>query len=95
MLNHPTQDKLLTLKLLGMAQALEEQRRLPACDAMSFEERLGLLVDREMTARGNRQLAQRLKRAVRLLLADADTRSAEQARVRGRQRAARELAAQP
>ena len=40
-------------------------------------------------------LAQRLKRAVRLLLADADTRSAEQARVRGRQRAARELAAQP
>jgi len=46
-----------------MAGALEEQRQLQACDAMSFEERLGLLVDREMTQRSNRQLAQRLKRA--------------------------------
>lgn len=63
MLNHPTQDKLIALKLLGMAQALEEQRRLPDCDSLSFEERLGLLVDREMTARDNRYLAQRLKRA--------------------------------
>jgi DNA replication protein DnaC len=63
MLNHPTQDKLLTLKLFGMAAALDEQRQLPACDPMSFEERLGLLVDREMTQRSNRQLAQRVKRA--------------------------------
>jgi DNA replication protein DnaC len=63
MLNHPTQDKLLSLKLLGMAAALQEQRQLPDCDAMTFEERLGLLVDRETTARDNRHLAQRLKRA--------------------------------
>lgn len=63
MLNHPTQDKLLALKLLGMAQAFEEQPRIPAHDAMTFEERLGLLVDRESTQRGKRQLAQRLKRA--------------------------------
>jgi DNA replication protein DnaC len=63
MLNHPTQDKLLALKLLGMAEAFEEQRRIPAHDAMTFEERLGLLVDRESTQRGNRELAQRLKRA--------------------------------
>ncbi len=63
MLNHPTQDKLLTLGLPGMAMAFEEQRRLPACDAMSFEERFGLLVDREMTERSNRRLVQRLKLA--------------------------------
>ena len=63
MLTHPTQDKLTTLKLFGMAAALDEQRQSCACDALSFEERLGLLVDREMTARGNRQLAQRLMRA--------------------------------
>ncbi len=72
MLNHPTHDKLLALKLPGMAAALEQQRHFPShlpngevmsFEAMSFEERLGLLVDREMTHRSNTQLAQRLKSA--------------------------------
>jgi DNA replication protein DnaC len=63
MLNHPTHDKLVAMKLLGMAAALTEQRQMPVCDAMNFDERLGLLVDREMTERSNRQLAVRLKTA--------------------------------
>lgn len=63
MLNHPTHDKMLALRLLGMAEAFEEQRRIPAHDSLSFEERLGLLVDRETTQRQNRQITQRLKRA--------------------------------
>ncbi len=63
MLNHPTTEKLQTLKLTGMAKALEEQRQMPDIDELCFEERLGLLVDREATERENRQLATRLKKA--------------------------------
>jgi DNA replication protein DnaC len=63
MLNHPTYDKLLTIKLLGMAQALEEQTAQPIYSSLSFEERLGLLVDRESIHRENRQLAIRLGKA--------------------------------
>lgn len=63
MLTHPTKDKLVAMKLLGMASALEEQAQLSICEQMTFEERLGLLVDREMTERDNRHLGVRLKRA--------------------------------
>ena len=63
MLNHPTLDKLKTLKLYGMIQGLLNQVQHPAIDQMSFEERLGLLVDREMTDRLDRRLKNRLLQA--------------------------------
>ena len=63
MLNHPTLDKLKTLKLYGMIQGLLNQEQHPAIDQMSFEERLGLLVDREMTDRLDRRLKNRLLQA--------------------------------
>lgn len=63
MLLHPTLDKLRALKLEGMADALQEQGALPECASLSFEERLGLLVDREMTRRHNKALRLRLGRA--------------------------------
>ena len=63
MLIHPTLDKLHTLKCPGMAAALTEQMALPDIDTLSFEERLGLLVDRELTERNNRRTANRLRRA--------------------------------
>jgi len=63
MLSNPTLDKLATLKLLGMRDALQEQGQLPEYQALSFEERLGLLVDREVLARQNRQTQTRLKKA--------------------------------
>ena len=63
MLNHPTLDKLLALKLTGMAKALSEQMDLPESQALGFEERLGLLVDREMTVRSDRRLTTRLRQA--------------------------------
>ena len=63
MLTHPTLDKLHTLKCPGMAAALSEQMTLPDIDTLSFEERLGLLVDRELTERNNRRLSNRLRRA--------------------------------
>jgi DNA replication protein DnaC len=63
MLNHPTLDKLNTLKFTGMAKALSEQMALPEIEQLSFEERLGLLVDREMTVRDDRRLKTRLRKA--------------------------------
>ena len=47
----------------GLAKALTEQLDAPEVDALSFEERLGLLVDRELTERHSRQLTNRLRRA--------------------------------
>lgn len=63
MLRHPTIDKLREIKLIGMAEALEEQARHSEIDALTFEERLGLLVDHEKTLRDNRRLKNRLRRA--------------------------------
>jgi len=63
MLNHPTFEKLHALRLSGMYQALMEQMQMPEITALSFEERLGLLVDRESTERENRRLTTRLRQA--------------------------------
>jgi DNA replication protein DnaC len=61
MLTHPTQERLTALGLTGMAKALEEQQRQPDIAALPFEERLGLLVDREAIERENKRLVSRLK----------------------------------
>lgn len=63
MLKHPTLDKLESLRLFGMAKGLREQLERTDGASFTFEERLGLLVDREMTERENTRLASRLKRA--------------------------------
>lgn len=63
MLNHPTLEKLQALRLPAMAKGLREQLENPTVAGMSFEERLGLLVDRELTDRENRRLATRLRGA--------------------------------
>jgi DNA replication protein DnaC len=73
----PTIDKLHAMALSGMARALVEQLERPDYAALSFEERLGLLVDRELQDRENRRLA-RLLKAARLrsdaVLEDIDLR---------------------
>lgn len=63
MLQHPTLDKLHQLKFTGMATALAEQLDAPNIQTLDFEERLGLLIDREMTYRDNRRMTTRLRRA--------------------------------
>ena len=63
MLNHPTLEKLTELRLNGMKEALCEQQGMPDIEELDFEERLGLLVDREITAREDRQLKTRLRNA--------------------------------
>lgn len=67
MLTHPTLDKLDALRFTGMARALRSQLSDPASDPASgrldFLERLGLLVDQEMTEREDKRLKSRLRRA--------------------------------
>jgi DNA replication protein DnaC len=63
MLTHPTLEKLKALKFIGMLKALTEQLQMPDIQELSFEERLGLLVDREMTERENHRLQTRLRKA--------------------------------
>ena len=63
MLIHPTLDKLRTMRFTGMVRALEEQMQTADIDSLTFEERLGLLVDREITERENRRLKTRLRKA--------------------------------
>lgn len=62
MLIHPTSERLIALGFTGMAKALDEQRQIPATfDSLGFEERLGLLVDREAAERDAKRLTARLK----------------------------------
>lgn len=63
MMHHPTLEKLTALRLNGMKEALCEQQDMPDIEELDFEERLGLLVDRELTAREDRQLKTRLRTA--------------------------------
>ena len=63
MLIQPSVQQLKALKLDGMAQALQEQLEHGAVREWSFEERLGLLIDREVTSRDNRHFARRVTNA--------------------------------
>ena len=63
MLHHPTIEKLNTLRLPGMARALAQQSESAEIAALSFEERLGLLLDQESTYRDSKRLTTRLRLA--------------------------------
>ena len=63
MLLHPTLEKLDQLRFTGMLKALEQQTNNPDIDGLAFEERLGLLVDREIEERERRRLERRIKQA--------------------------------
>ena len=63
MLSNPTVEKLQALRLEGMIEALEEQRRNAGIADLDFEERLALMVERQWLWKTNRALAARLKQA--------------------------------
>lgn len=78
MLTEPLIQQLHTLRLQGMAQALEQQMNAGDGAALSFEDRLGLLIQHEFTERASHRLAQRLRWAKlpqNACLEDLDTRS--------------------
>ena len=63
MLTTPTLDKLRALNLTGMARSFAEQMERADYQALSFEDRLGLMVDREAQDRDNRRLDRYLRTA--------------------------------
>jgi DNA replication protein DnaC len=63
MLNQQTMEKLYAMRLHGMAEAFDEQLQQPDLASLSFEERLGILVDRQWTWKENRRLQRLLKNA--------------------------------
>ena len=63
MLLHPTLEKLTTMRFTGMAAALDEQMQMDGLDDMGFEERLGILLDREQAVRETRRMKTRLRKA--------------------------------
>lgn len=78
MLIQPTLDTLNQLKLHGMASALSEQMTHSSAQSLSFEDRLGLLVERELVYRENRRLTRLLQIAQlkeRAALEDLDLRT--------------------
>jgi len=78
MMMQTTLAQLRTLKLDGLATGLEEQLTQPGMSAMSFEERLALLIDREVHCRNDRKLVRLLKQArlkyAQATIEDIDTR---------------------
>ncbi len=58
-----TVEKLILMKLHGMAEAVQKQMKNRAYKEVSFEERLGMLVDREMDSRQDRKLRTLLTKA--------------------------------
>ncbi len=63
MLLEPTLTRLREMRLTGMAAALEEQQAVPDVHDLSFEDRLGLLLEREATVREDRRLTRLLRQA--------------------------------
>ena len=78
MLIHPMAERLRSLGLAAMAEAFLDMRNQPAADDLPREDWLGLLIDREVTARDNKRLGRRLSLArlrQNAVVEDADLRT--------------------
>ncbi len=78
MLTEPLIQQLHALRLNGMAAALEQQLASADRTALGFEDRLGLMIQHEITERASFRLAQRLRWAklpMPACLEDLDTRA--------------------
>lgn len=85
MLNEPTHDKLRAMRLLGMAQAWDDQQKDPEHGGLGFDERFSLLVDAEALYRENRRLS-RLLREARLRITSACVEDLKCSSARGLER---------
>lgn len=63
MLINETIEKLKLLRLSGFVEALEEQYELVSFQELSFEERLGILVDREFSKRQSNRIQRLIQQA--------------------------------
>ena len=63
MLQEPMIEKLMAMRLHGMADALKTQQQDPAARELSFLDRLAMLIDQQWNWRQNQTLARRLHTA--------------------------------
>ena len=87
MLTHPRLRNSTPLHLTAMATAFDQQRSSSQHAELSFDDRFGLLVDTEWTAREQRRLTQRLRHAklrYPASLEDVDFSDAARPHARGR-----------
>jgi len=63
MLMEPMMEKLVSMRLQGMVDGLKAQQQDPAAGELSFQERLGMLVDHQWNWRENQSLSRRMKAA--------------------------------
>jgi DNA replication protein DnaC len=63
MLTHHSLTQLKTLRLDGMARALEEQLAQPGAAVLSFEDRIAMIIDREVSFRDTKRVTRLLKQA--------------------------------
>ena len=61
MLTHPLAERLHALGMAAMADAFLEMQNSSAAADLSREDWLGLLLDREVTARDNQRMSRRLR----------------------------------
>lgn len=61
MMTQQTMEKLRAMRLSGMAEAYQQQLEKPEVAALTFDERLALLVDQHGTWRENKAMVRRLK----------------------------------
>ena len=60
MLTQATVDKMNAMKMFGLVEAFQRQLTSPQMSELSFEERVGMMIDTEYAGREQRQLARRL-----------------------------------
>ena len=82
MLIQPTIQKLKTLKLYGMLSALQSFMDNPDSETLAFDEKLGIMVDQEITYRDNKKQT-RLLRIARLRSTQACVEDIDYQHVRG------------
>ncbi len=75
-----TIQKLTELRLTTMAQALRQMLDSPQSHDLSFEDKLGMLVDREWLERDNRRVARRIKEAKLPIAANLEEVASDPAR---------------
>jgi len=77
MLMQPTLEKLYSMKLIGMAEAIRRQSQDPEAAQLSFEERVAMIVDQQWDWRQQKALTRRMKNArfkVEAVVEDIDYR---------------------
>ncbi len=82
MLDEPTYERLISMRLRGLADAWRAQQQDPELSRLTFDERLGLLVDSEWTYRERKKVERNLRQA-KLRLGQACIEDIDYPRTRG------------